>query len=222
MTPPLDQYISPHAQQGIIAGVFIAFGWMVAARQNRRRDAQLRDERSKDIQRALLAEIRAHVATLEQQRMDAAALRAVLDQMRMRGHAPLIPAQANDRIYVTILTEVHLLPEYIIDPVVTYYRRIAVMNAFADAIQKLTDQDGDRMVAMFADYLELTDDVREVGLWATQLLMASVFGGGEEAVRELIERERQKQLAQIAATLPFELAGLRDRLNRQSSARSGL
>lgn len=222
MTPPLDQYISPHAQQGVIAGVFIAIGWVVAARQNRKRDLALRDERSRDIQRALLAEMRAHVATLEEQRMDEAALRSVLTEMREHGHAPLIPAQANDRIYVTILTEVHLLPQYIIDPVVTYYRRIAVMNAFADAIQKLTPGDGDRMVAMFADYLELTDAVREVGLWATQLLMASVFGGGEKAVRELIEREREKQVAQIAANLPAELAEMRGRLNTRSSVRSGL
>ncbi|SMO55603.1 hypothetical protein [Paracoccus laeviglucosivorans] len=218
MTPYLDSFLSPHAQQGIIAGLFIAVGWIVAARQNRNREGKQRGERSRDIQRALLAEIRAHVATLEAQRMDEAALRTIL----AGDHVPVIPKQANDRIYVTVLKDVHLLPELIIDPVVTYYRQIAMMGAFAEALEKQAEKDRARAIGMFVDYLEMTEAARESGQEAMRLLMTSVFLG-EEALRQAHEKEREALLADIArlpATLPAELAELRDRLNRRSSGRS--
>ena len=64
---PLDQWLSPQLQQAVVTGLFVAIGWIVVASQTRRRDATLRRARETDLQRALLAEIRAHVFALEQQ-----------------------------------------------------------------------------------------------------------------------------------------------------------
>ena len=81
---------------------------------------------------------------------------------------------------------------------------------------------------MFGDYLELTEAARESGQEALRLLMTSVFLG-EDALRRVIEEEReaelaarQAELALLSSSLPGELAALRQRLSRQSSDRSGL
>lgn len=219
--PLLDDYLSPHAQQALIAGLFIAAGWWVVAFQNHRRDAKLRAERVGDVQRALLAEIRAHVVALEAQRLDEDEAQRLLDSLRDSGRVPVIPTQANDRIFAAILDEVHVLPASVIDPVVTYYRQLSVMAAFAEAIRSQARKDAARAVEMFGDYLGLTEAARETGHEAMRLLMASIFGG-ERAVQELLQQEERTSAGRIAATLPGELAELRDRLSRRSSDRSGL
>ena len=63
--PPLDHILAPQAQSAMIAGLFLAVGWWVVALQGRRRDAKLRAERVRDVQRALFAEIRAYLAVQE-------------------------------------------------------------------------------------------------------------------------------------------------------------
>jgi len=226
--PLLDDYLSPHAQQAVIAGLFIAAGWWVVAFQNRRRDAKLRAERVGDVQRALLAEIRAHVVALEAQRLDEGETEALLARLSDSGRIPFVPAQANDRIFAAIIDEVHILPAEIIDPVVTYYRQLSIMASFAEAMREQAERDQARAVEMFRDYMELTEAARESGHEALRLLMISVFGG-EQALQQLIEQEqeaawaaKQAELARLSASLPAELAELRARLSRRSSDRSGL
>ena len=60
----LAPFLSPQVAQAIIAGLFLAIGWWVNGAQNRRRDAMLRAERVRDVQRAVFAEIRAYLAML--------------------------------------------------------------------------------------------------------------------------------------------------------------
>ena len=43
--------------QAVIAGAFVAAGWLVNGWQNRREAARLRDEKLRDVHRALFAEI---------------------------------------------------------------------------------------------------------------------------------------------------------------------
>lgn len=221
MNPWLDQYLSPHAQQGVIAGAFLALGWWVVAYQNRRRDIALRAERREDIQRALLAEIRAHVAALEAQRLDEATLRRVLAEMAETRHPPVISAQSSDRIFAAIIAEVHVLPRGVIDPVVTYYRQIETMRDFARAIQGLTQNDPARAIRMFLHYVEMSDAAREAGQEAVRQLTASIQGGAE-ALQEIADRESRERVGQIAANLPRELAELRDGLSRRYRDRSDL
>lgn len=221
MTLFLDQYLSPPAQQSVIAGAFLALGWWVVAHQGRKRDHALRAERREDIQRALLAEIRAHVAALEAQRMDEAALRRVLSEMAESQHPPIISAQSSDRLFAAIIGEVHMLPRGVIDPVVTYYRQVATMRDFATSIQRMTENDPTRAIRMFLHYVEMSDAALYAGQEAMRQLIASVQGG-DEALQEIAEREAQERSSQIAANLPRELAEMRDNLSRRYPDRSDL
>lgn len=221
-----DSMLNPTVMAAMVAATVAMLAWPVNDWLNRRRARTLRVERVSDVQRALLAEIRAHVVALESQRLDGAGVAALLAELRDRGRIPFIPAQANDRIYAAVIEDVHILPADVIDPVVTYYRQLSIMAAFAEALQKQADRDHARAVEMFADYLELTESARESGREALRLLMTSVFLG-EDALRQMIEREneaaqtaRQAEIARLPASLPGELAELRQRLSKRSSDRS--
>ena len=219
--PPLDPYLSPPAQQALIAGLFLAAGWWVVALQNRRRDAKMRDERVSDIQRALLAEIRAHVVALEHQRLDEDEMHETVRRIRQDGFIQMLPDNSNDRILSAILEEVHILPALVIDPVVTYYRQITLMRSFEEHLPELATRNPERGAAMFVDYLELSELARDAGYDAIRILLASLHGG-EQTILELYESEQRAHVAQIAQTLPAELQRLRDKLSKQPWDRSGL
>ncbi|HRO14525.1 MAG TPA: hypothetical protein PLL33_05700 [Paracoccus sp. (in: a-proteobacteria)] len=216
MTAPLDNILAPPAQQAMIAGLFLAVGWWVVAWQNHRRDARLRDERVADIQRALLAEIRAHVAALEGQTLDDAIAReALVARLAGGGHVPILPHDANDRIFRAIVADVHVLPEWAIDPVVRYYRLLAVRGALAQDIRSNAAEHPARATEMFRDYLTLNDETLSIGHKAMIVLTASLEGG-RTAVEALFAAAQRHETARIAASLPVELAELRAGLSRRS------
>lgn len=207
--------LNPTVVASLVAAAVAVLAWPVNDLLNRRRARGLRIERVNDVQRALLAEIRAHVVSLEMQRVDAAEAQSLIQKLREGGYIHPAAAEANDRIYSAILEEVHVLPHWVIDPVVTYYRQIAVMAAMARDVQRQIEINPSRAADMFADYLEMTEAARDAGQEAMRLLIASIFGG-EAAVMELLEREEEAARDRVRVTLPDELAGLRERLNRRS------
>ncbi|MDT1061125.1 hypothetical protein RM190_04585 [Paracoccus sp. CPCC 101403] len=218
--PLLDGYLSPPAQQALIAGLFLSAGWWVVALQNRRRDAKLRAERVDDMQRALVAEVRAHVVALERQVQDDS-LDGILAQIQ-DGDARLVIAHGgNDRIFRAVLAEIHVLPGAVIDPVVIYYRLVAVMDAMADSIRRLARNHPDRASEMMVDYFLLTQETREAGLDVLEILTASLRGG-EAEIQAMLRQQREDAGSRLRTTLPQELAQMRERLNTRFSDRSGL
>lgn len=218
--PAFDDYLSPPAQHAFIAGLFIAAGWWVVAFQNRRRDAKLRAERVDDMQRALLAEVRAHVVALESQVQDGRH-DLLLAQLAEGNTGLVITHSGNDRIFRAVLPDIHLLPGAVIDPVVIYYRLVAVMDAMADSIRRVARNRPDSAAEMMLDYIQLNQEAREAGLDVLEMLTASLRGGTAE-IDAMLQRQRDHVAQQIAATLPGELAALREGLNRRSLDRSGL
>lgn len=219
---PLENLVSPQVLQAVVAGVVVAAGWVVVASQNRRRDERLRRAREADIQRALLAEIRAHVVALDQKvplPEDAARL---LDLIRSGDFAPTLPHEANDRIFQAVIADIHLLPALVIDPVVLYYRLLSVMGALAGDIRRLPRRDRHKAAQMMEDYLGLTEETRDIGLRAMRVLTASLRGG-EAAVEAILEDDQLAIAARLRQQLPGELAEMRERLSPSTKAsdRSG-
>lgn len=201
----------------LVGGGVVAAGWFWTHALSRRRDRQLRDERVADIQRALLAEIRAHVAALEGQTLDDPVAReAMVARLAAGGHVPILPHDANDRIFRAIVEDVHILPEWAIDPVVRYYRLLAVRAALAQDIRANSTEHADRATEMFRDYLTLNDETLMTGRRAMIILTASLEGG-REAVDALLAAAQRAELARIRSTLPNELAELRARFSKRSS-----
>ena len=201
----------------LVGGGVVAAGWFWTHALSRSRDRQFREERVGDIQRALLAEIRAHVAALEGQTLDDGQAReAMVARLAQGRHVPILPHDANDRIFRAIVEDVHILPEWAIDPVVRYYRLLAVRAALAQDIRANAKDHPERATEMFRDYLTLNDETLTTGRRAMIVLTAGLEGGGE-AVDALIAAASHREAERIAATLPTELAQLRAGLNKRSS-----
>ncbi|MCQ0970323.1 hypothetical protein MLD63_07790 [Paracoccus sp. TK19116] len=209
----------------IVGGSVVALGWIITHLLSRHRDRVLREERIGDIQRALLAEIRAHVAVLELQGPEPRMLD--MDRVGDADYLPILPHDANDRIFRAIVEQVHMLPQWAIDPVVRYYRLIAVRAALAQDIRSTTKDYPKRAAQMFRDYLGINEEAKETGLEAVEILTASVRGGPSlkgsrrEVERVLDERAREMGMF-LSASLPDQLAELRTGLNMRSSDRSDL
>ncbi|TRW96666.1 hypothetical protein FNJ84_11330 [Paracoccus sp. M683] len=182
----------------LVGGGVVAAGWFWTHALSRRRDKLLRVERINDIQRALLAEIRAHVVALEGQR-DAGGLQT-LSQITDDDYLPILPHDANDRIFRAIVEEVHMLPEWAIDPVVRYYRLLAVRAALAQDIRSNAKDYPRRAADMFRDYLTLNEETLETGLDAMEVLTASLKGGASEVAAMLTRRRREVEGDLVADT----------------------
>lgn len=196
-----------------VGGGVVAIGWFFTHALSRRRDHLLRDERINDILRALLAEIRAHVVALEAQTdMDGL---AYLDRIADEDYLPILPHDANDRIFRAIVEEVHVLPGWAIDPVVRYYRLIAVRAALAQDIRSNAKEYPRRTADMFRDYLGLNEETRDAGHEA-MLVLGAGLQGGEPAVQAMYDEAEKLEVSRIAVTLPAELAAMRERLSKRS------
>lgn len=212
----LNDRVAAALVTALVGGGVVAAGWFWTHALSRRRDRQLREERVSDIQRALLAEIRAHVAALEGQTLDDPQAReAMVARFAAGGHVPILPHDANDRIFRAIVEDVHILPEWAIDPVVRYYRLLAVRGALAQDIRATKDQP-ERATDMFRDYLTLNDETLATGRRAMMVLSAGLHGG-QDAVQALFAAAERRETERIAATLPGELARLREKLSKRPS-----
>jgi hypothetical protein len=176
--PFFDHYLSPQAQQAVIAGLFLSIGWWVVALQNRRRDANLRAERVRDVQRALFAEIRAYLAVLK--RDDVASYGAdIVDKILSEpGYFPVIPTERNDAVFQAIVGEIHVLPRDTVDPIVLYYSQL---NAIVAMIEDLRQLDvirigAERAASMYRDYISMKIEALELGDNALAAIRANIDG----------------------------------------------
>ena len=199
MSAPLDDWLNPTVQAALVAATVAVGGWVYNGRQNRRLATQLRTERVDDIQRAVLAEIRAHVVALENQQLSPDEQQDLTRRVRQGGYIPALPTEANDRIFRAIVEEVHMLPEWVIDPVVRYYRLLAVRAALAQDIRSNAKDYPRRTTEMFRDYLILNEETLETGLDAMEILTASLHGGKREVTAMLARRQREIEGDAVAA-----------------------
>ena len=217
----LNDRVAAALVTALVGGGVVAAGWFWTHALSRRRDRQLREERVGDIQRALLAEIRAHVAALEGQTLEEPDAREAMVARLVQGrHVPILPHDANDRIFRAIVEDVHILPEWAIDPVVRYYRLLAVRSALAQDIRANAKDQPERATEMFRDYLILNDETLATGRRVMIVLSAGLHGG-EGAVQALLAAAERRETERIAATLPGELAQLREKLSKRPSDPKG-
>ena len=180
---PLDDILSPQAQQAVIAGVFLAARWWVVAWQNRRRDDRLRAERVRDVQRALFAEIRAYLAVLQRDDVAAYGARIAERITSEPGYFPVIPSEKNDAIFNAIVGEIHVLPRDTVDPVVLYYSQL---NAIVAMIADLRTLDlarigPERAASMYRDYIAMKVEAMEMGYSALDAIRRNIDGRGTAA-----------------------------------------
>lgn len=187
--------------QAVIAGLFVAVGWLVNGWQNRRTAARLRAERLRDVHRALYAEIGTTTVNMG----SAAALEEAGEDLIRRMEAdkdfvPFIPREHGDRMYGAIVAEIHILPRQTIDPVVAFYSQLKALETFTDDMrgEGFRQMSPDRRITMYRDYIAMKQQLFQFGKYATAMIRAYADGGKQEADA-------------LAASLNSRGAGLSDR-----------
>lgn len=189
MSPAADIFnwlrgLDPRLWQAVIAGVFLAGGWIFNGWQNRRDARALRDEQLRDAHRAIYAEIATNLSNL----WDAESLRSygdtIIGQMREDdGFIPLIPRERNDRLFEGIQSSIHILPRVTIDPIVMYYSQLDAMAAQVEDMRgaafKALPQA--RRIVMYQDYIEMRVQALAFGRVANHLIEIYAKSGKDAA-----------------------------------------
>lgn len=219
-----EALIDPRVVQALIAGVFVALGWVVNGIANRRRDAKQRAERVRDVQRALFAEIRAYLASLKS--VDLRVYGADIERRILAGdgYFPVIPTEKSDHVYRAIIGDIHVLPRQVIDPVVLYYNQLSTISALIDDLRALdAGKIGpERAAAMYRDYIALKIEAVDLGEEAL-VMMGGWLVGGRERVIEIEERRKQEDQVRMTESAPrirAELAQMREKVSNPASDRS--
>lgn len=183
--PPLDHILSPQAQQAVIAGLFLSVGWWVVHWQGRARDATLRAERVRDVQRALFAEIRANVAALKRLDLADYGERIATRIETEPGFFPTIPTESNDAIFRAILGDIHVLPRDTIDPLVLYYSQLNVIGAAIADLRVLDPArvGPERAADLYRDYIDFRLEALKLGQLAMIAIADNIDGTGRRHPR---------------------------------------
>ncbi|SEQ86944.1 hypothetical protein SAMN05216548_108149 [Faunimonas pinastri] len=174
------EWAGPAVTAAIISSLIAIIGWLVSYRMTRRLETVRRDEKVRDFQIALLAEIRSerhHLATLD--------LAGDLEHVRAqyaaaeqhgRAYAPMVPRIAGPLVFPNVVKEIHILPERTIDPVVLYFRQVQLVERFIEDLrgERFRSLESARQIAMYADYIELMRYWRVMAEQACEALEASL------------------------------------------------
>ena len=170
--------------QAIIAGAFVAVGWIVNGWQNRRDAAARRAERLRDSHRAIYAEIGANLFNLGSEK----ALMANADAVRQRmtedaSFVPFVPTERRSPVFDAMREHIHILPRVTIDPIVAYYAQVGAVAALADDMRgvRFRTLSPDRRTAIYDDYIGMKVQALSFGDFALRMIAAYAEGGKDAA-----------------------------------------
>ncbi len=182
--------LDPRIWQAVIAGLFLGAGWFVNGVLNRREAAALRQEKLRDMHRALYAEIGNNLANLWDEARIEDYAKGIVGRMEAdEAFVPLIPREHNDTVFDVLLPDIHVLPRQTIDPIVAYYSQLKSIAALVDDMrgESFKAMAQARRIAMYRDYIEMKKQALSFGRYANAVIDAFGKGGREAAERVRLE-----------------------------------
>jgi hypothetical protein len=172
----LDPFVDPQVQAAVLAGLFLAAGWVLNGREQRRVAQALRDERVRDVLRALYSEIRAYVSQLRDDDIGAYGA-TIRDRILTEpGFFPVIPTERNDTMFRVVVGEIQILPDATIHSVVLYYSQLVAIEAMIGDLRGLDPARiaPPRVAAMYGDYLLMKIDAAQLGAAALRDIVKEI------------------------------------------------
>ena len=141
----------------LIGAVVVAIGWMVSLGRDFALDRHRRGEKAADLQRALAAEIAAHVHQLAGNKLGDHLADMTGRMERDPSFIVLVPRESHDTVYRALLSELYLLPGRAILPVVVFYNQIITISNLADDIrsERFEGIDAGRRIELYRHFIEL-------------------------------------------------------------------
>jgi len=181
-----QEWIGPAIVAAVIAALINVLGWFVTGQREVRRDRRRRRERREDLQIALRAEIQHYMDILSNPGFNLRDVWAeVVGQMEMdEEYAPVVPSERNDTVFKTVLTDISILPEQVIGPVVRYYNQVFAIEAMIEDLRsfKFDGMDQEQRIKMYTDYISLKLEALDQGNQAIEVLNNSIAAPQRAAV----------------------------------------
>ncbi|QIR84794.1 hypothetical protein [Paracoccus sp. AK26] len=212
----------PRVVAAMIGGAVVAGGWVVTHLLSARRDRAARAERVRDVQGALYAEIRVHVATLKGQNLPRYGAEVEALILKDDGFFPVIPTEHNDRLFSAIVEDIHVLPFRVVDPVVQYYNQLSTIGAMIADLRalRLDSMGAVRAARMYRHYIEMKIEAIALGEEAMAFLVTHLTGG-RAAVTALSDSLQKARLAETKAGVTSWIEAEKTRLSAGNSPASG-
>jgi hypothetical protein len=178
-----NAWIGPVIIAAAIAAMVNVLGWYVASLRDRRADDRRRREKQDDMATALMAEITHYRDALTFFDLDEVWETVSAEMAEDETYMPVIPSERNDTIFRAILSEIHILPEDVIQPVTRYYNQVFAIDAIIEDLRSATfrQEPYRTRIAAYTDYISLKKQALVDGGSAINALSAHLSPAGARA-----------------------------------------
>ena len=153
----MNSWLGPAIIAAIISSIVTAFGWLVNYRTSLGIEKERRKEKVRDFQIALRAEIRSELHHLNEENL-LADLKVIEGRYaKSKTYSVFVLGIAPHLVFKSLIGEIHLLPETVIDPLIIYMRQRQLIEQTAEEMRserflKATQQ---HQLEMYRDFIRL-------------------------------------------------------------------
>ncbi len=151
----MEPWVGPAIVAAIVSGLVSAAGWFVNSWQARELEQRRRDEKVRDFQAALRAEIESDLENMKV--IDRGRLLQQVDDSYKADpkYTPFVPRLASNVVFDAIVSEIHVLPGSTITPVIDYARLRQTLERFTEDLRSADFKHlpSQRQFTMYEDYL---------------------------------------------------------------------
>lgn len=176
--------------QAIIAGLFIATGWLTSAIFSELANRRAKAEKLRDYHKAIYAEIRDALATFYSNGEADEQAEQLLQKMKLdKEFVPFVAREEHSRLFVALVDEIEVLPRQTIDAIVAYYSLVGSISALAEDIrgERFAKLQQERRIIIYSDYVEMRKRAYSYGMYALQLI--SVYASDGPKAAEALTQE---------------------------------
>lgn len=176
--------------QAIIAGVFIATGWLTSAIFSELANRRAKAEKLRDYHKALYAEIRDALATFYSNgEADEQAEQLLQRMTKDAAFVPFVAREEHSRVYAVLVKDIEVLPRQTIDAIVAYYSLVGSISALAEDIrgERFATLQQERRMTIYSDYVDMRKRAYSYGMYALRLI--SVYASEGPKAAEAFIRE---------------------------------
>jgi hypothetical protein len=173
----MEAWIGPAILAAVIAALISVVGWFVTFRQSLQLEQRRRDEKVHDFMIALRAEIRGGLKGLEDfGKTDEILSRIQENYDASEEYSVTVPSVTPHVIFEAIVSEIHILPEEVIDDVVLYYEQ---HNAIAQLAEDMRAERFNKLapkyqMQMYEDYLHMRAYQRTLAVESIEKLETAI------------------------------------------------
>ena len=157
-------WIGPALVAAVIAALVSVAGWFVTGRQTLALERVRRTEKTRDFQIALRAEIRSELRGLQAYDLEQQFARVEARYKIDPAYSIFLPNAARHSIFEALVSDIHILPEHVIEPVVHFMRQAAVVDGLRSDMRtsdfRILPQD--IQLEIYRDYLDLRNHLRQL------------------------------------------------------------